>query len=194
MNTNTGTPLDTSTSGTPPDLSVYGQVVVDGINYIERHQLFVVDVDITTPQQTMTNLRLTLPGVTDFLLKGLSRDITIPNSPISHNRLFRFRLVNSEATTWFFTGGLGIFDDRVVDTLCFGSGQFPWPVIPPVPVHATGSLVFEIEDIQALPTGMPAYPYTIHLGFHGAYLIPVVGSGRGQGPLAFGSGGGQVGG
>jgi hypothetical protein len=179
-------PATGGASITPP--VVYGQVTLDGINYIERSQIFVAEHVISVPNQVYTGLRLTLPGVADFIVKGLGRDFTIPNSPISHNRIFRFRIVNSEGTTWFWTGGLGVFDDRVFDTLCFGNAQFPFPLIPPVPIHAAGSLVYEIEDVQGLPPGPPAYPYTIHLSFYGAYLIPATGSGAGQGPLAFASG------
>ena len=192
MNTTTATPVNPSASPTPPDVSVYGQVTVDGINYIERPQLFVAEVQIAVPNQAYTGLRLTLPGVADFLLKGLGRDMTIPNSPLSHDRIFRFRIVNGEGTTWFFTGALGIFDDMVIDALCFGNAQFPFPLIPPVPIHASGSLIYDLQDVQALPPVPPDYPYTIHLAFYGVYLIPVTGSGRGQGPLAFGSGGGST--
>ena len=170
-----------------PSVPVYGQVTVDGLSYIERPQIFVDTVTITTPNQLITGNRLTLPGVADFLLKGLGRDMTIPNSPLSHDRIFRFRIVNAEGTTWFFTGGLGVFDDMVIDALCFGNAQFPFPLIPPVPIHANGSLVYDLQDVQALPPVPPDYPYTIHLAFYGAYLIPATGAGAGQGPLAFGS-------
>lgn len=184
------TPPQQANSPAPP---VYGQVVVDGLSYIERPQLFVVDVQIDVPGQVLTGQRLTLPGVADFLLKGLSRVVLAPGAPnIIQDRLFRFRLVNAEGTTWFFTGGLGIFDDRVLSPLCFGSGQFPFPLIPPVPVHANGSLIFEVEDAVPQPAFPTNYPYVIHLGFHGAYLIPAVGAGAGQGPLAFGGGIGVV--
>lgn len=162
---------------------VYGQVTLDGQNYIERPQLFVADLQISTQKQVFTGLRLTLPGTADFLLKGLSRDITQPGQPDSQDELFRFRLVNAEGTSWFFTGGLGIFDDRVVSTLCFGSGQFPYPLIPPIPIHANGSLIYEVEDMGLRDA--THYPYIIHFGFHGAYLIPATGSGAGAGPLAF---------
>ena len=169
---------------TPP---VYGQVTYDGVTYIERHQLFVAEHDIPSPNVILTGLRLTLPAVADFLLKGLGRDFTIPNSPISHNRRFRFRIVNAEGTTWFFSGGLGVFDDRIIDVLCFGNAQFPFPLIPPVPVHASGSLIYNIEDM-GVDAGPGTWPYTIHIAFYGAYLIPAVGSGAGQGPLAFAGG------
>lgn len=171
-----------STTIAPPP--VYGLVTVDSVSYIERPQLFSAELTVNVPNQIFNGQRLTVPGVADFLLKGLGCDFTIPNSPISHNRLFRFRLVNAEGSTWFSTGGLGIFDDYVVHTLCFGNAQFPWPVIPPVVVHATGSLVYDVQDLGVLAPGPPAYPYTIHFAFYGAYLIPATGSGAGQGPLA----------
>lgn len=172
-----------ATNTTPAPVPVYGQITLDGQNYIERPQLFVADVQIDVPKQVFNSLRLTLPGVADFLMKGLSRDITKPGLPDSQDELFRFRLVNAEGTTWYFTGGLGIFDDRIVSTLCFGSGQFPFPLIPPIPIHANGSLIYEIEDMGL--RDLTHYPYIIHLGFHGAYLIPATGSGAGKGPLAF---------
>lgn len=158
---------------------VYGVIELDGQQYIERHMLFVADHQVDVPFQTFTGMRLTMPGTANFLLKGLSRDITAPGNVDSVDRFFRFRIINSEGTTWYFSGGLGIFDDMVISSLCFGSGQFPFPLIPPVPVHSTGSLVYEIQDNQVGP-----YPYTIHLGFHGVYLIPV---NEGQAPLAFGA-------
>lgn len=162
----------------------YGVITLDGIDYIERSQVFVADVTVQTAFQVQTNLRLTLPGVANFLLKGLTHDSTVSGFPSSAEEIFRFRLVNSEGTTWFFTGGLGILDDRVISTLCFGSGQFPFPVIPPVPVHATGSLIYEIEDIGLSRVGLTPYPYTLHLGFHGSYLFPPEDIAT-QGPLAF---------
>lgn len=173
----------------------YGQVVVDGQNYIERHQVFVLEQRVDTGGQIFTNVRLTMPGVADFLLKGLGRDFTVPGDFISHNRIFRFRIVNSEATTWYFSGGLGITDDRIFDSLMFGNAQFPFPLIPPVPIHANGSLVMEIQDLDITQAVAPAiaYPYVLHLAFYGNYLIPATGSGAGVGPLAFNGGKGILG-
>lgn len=162
---------------------VYGVITLDGQQYIERHQLFVADVRIDVVGQQVSGLRLTMPGTANFLLKGLSRDITAVDAAMnSIDQIFRFRIVNSEGTTWYFSGGLGIFDDWVFSSLCFGSGQFPFPLIPPIPIHSTGSLVYDIEDAGPLGTG--TFPYMIHLGFHGVYLIPV---NEGQAPLAFGA-------
>jgi hypothetical protein len=158
----------------------YGVITLDGVQYIERPQIFALELPITVPFQVYTNQRLTMPGVADFLLKGLTRDTLVPGPPNvgddqSQDRTFRFRLNNAEGSTWFFSGGLGIFDDRVVDTLCFGLAQFPYPVIPPIPVHANGTLLFEVEDIGVFgkPMDPDYYPYTIYFGFHGSYLTPV---------------------
>lgn len=166
--------------------AVYGVITLDGQQYVERYQLFVQDHVITAPFQVLTNLRLTMPGVANFLLKGLVRDFTNAQGlPDSINNDFRFRLVGSEGTTWFLTGGLGVFDDRAIDANCFGSGQFPFPLIPPIPVHGTGSLIYEIEDIGFYATSHPEfYPITIHLGFVGNYLFPAEDAPT-KGPLAF---------
>lgn len=167
-----------ATNAVAPAPNEHGVVTLDGLRYMEVPQTFGETVEITSQFQVFTNQRLTLPGVANFLLKGLARDVTgprhglIPPPPFgSAQEAFRFKLSNAEGATWFFSSGLGIFDDRVFDTLCFGSGQFPFPLIPPIPVHASGSLVYEVEDM-----GFRAsvnYPYTIHLAFIGAYLLPV---------------------
>ena len=162
-------------STSPIKLGPYGVVTVDGQKYREIPQIFVQTATVTTPYQVITNQRLTLPGIANFLLKGLSRDFSPGGGGLgtdSAQRVFRFRLYQQEGTSWFFSGGLGVFDDRVFDNLCFGSGQFPFPLIPPVPVHANGTLIYEIEDPGVVPAPI-GYPYTIHFGFHGAYLIPV---------------------
>lgn len=158
----------------------FGLITLDGVSYLERPQIFCLEIPITQPFQLVTNQRLTLPGIADFLLKGLTRDTLIPpgipdpTHPQNQDRRFRFRILNGEGSTWFFTGGLGVLDDRVIDTLCFGSAQFPYMLIPPIPVHASGSLIFEVEDIGVFggPIDPDYYPYTIHFGFHGTYLIP----------------------
>lgn len=165
----------------------FGVITLEGVSYLEKPQVFGLEVTITTANQVLTNQRLTLPGIADFLLKGLSRDILVPGPPPtggwpapgrsqSRERTFRFRLQGAEGSTWFFSGGLGVFDDRVISNLCFGNAQFPYPLIPPVPIHASGTLIYEIEDVGVYSNDplepIPTYPYTIHFGFHGSYLIP----------------------
>lgn len=143
----------------------YGVVTIDGQQFVERAQIFPMDVSITTNYQILTQQRLTLPGVANFLLKGLTRETT--QNGISANIRFKFRLGNSDGATWYISGGVGSATERAVDTLCFGSGMFPYPIIPPIPYSAGANIVFEIEDISAQA------PYVINLAFHGAYLIPV---------------------
>lgn len=143
----------------------FGQVTVDGQNYIERAQIFPVSINITTNNQVLTGQRVALPGVANFLLKGLTRETTVTG--VSTAIRFLFRLGNSDGMTWYFSGGLGATTDRVIDTNCMGTGQFPYPLIPPIPYSAAASILFEIEDISAKA------PYVINLGFHGSYLIPV---------------------
>jgi hypothetical protein len=162
----------------------FGVVMLDGVSYIERPQIFPYEVTVTSSGQVITNLRLTMPGVANFLLKGLARDCTRPGAPASQDRRFRFRMWNTQGSVWYFSGGLGIFDDRVVDALCFGSGQFPFPLIPPVPINSSGTMFFEIEDMGLDALGPLAgagvtvqnyVPYTIYFAFHGSYLIPLEG-------------------
>ena len=143
----------------------YGVVTIDGQQYVERAQIFPMDVNITSSYQVLTQQRLTLPGVANFLLKGLTRDVT--KNGLSESIRFKFRLGNSDGSTWYISGGVGSTTERAVDTLCFGSAMFPYPVIPPIPYSAGANIVFEIEDISNNA------PYTINLAFHGAYLIPV---------------------
>jgi hypothetical protein len=143
----------------------YGTVTIDNQQYLERAQIFPYNVDITLANQVLVQQRVTLPGVANFLLKGLTREVT--QAGISVARRFKFRLGNSDGTTWYIAGGIGSPTDRAVDTLCFGTGQFPYPIIPGILYGAGASIQFEIEDISAQPT------YTINFAFHGAYLIPV---------------------
>lgn len=143
----------------------YGVVTIDGQQYVERAQIFPLDLNITTNYQVLTQQRVTLPGVANFLLKGLTREITSAGTSVP--RRFKFRLGNSDGSTWYISGGVGSNTERAIDTLCFGSGMFPYPVIPPIPYSAGANIVFEVEDISG------AAPYTINFAFHGAYLIPV---------------------
>ena len=143
----------------------YGVVTIDGQQYVERAQIFPMDVTIATNYQILTQQRLTLPGVANFLLKGLTRETT--QNGISTSIRFKFRLGNSDGSTWYISGGVGSTTERAVDSLCMGTGMFPYPVIPPIPYSAGANIVFEVEDISGQA------PYVINFAFHGAYLIPV---------------------
>lgn len=171
----------------PPTTLPFGVITLQGIQYIERPQVFAAELKILQANEVHTNLRLTLPGFADFLLKGLTR-LTVPNSAFAPAgdpgyRAFRFRLLGAEGSTSFLSGGLNVFDDRVVDSAIFGTGQFPYMLIPPIPVHASGSLLYEIQDAASGPISGPTYiyPYTIYFGFHGSYLIPAEQLSQGNG-------------
>ena len=143
----------------------YGVVTIDGQQYVERAQIFPLDLNITQNFQILTQQRVTLPGVANFLLKGLTRETTVAGQSTAIR--FKFRLGNSDGSTWYISGGIGSTTERSLDTLCFGSGMFPYPLIPPIPYSAGANIIFEVEDITGLA------PYTINFAFHGAYLIPV---------------------
>jgi hypothetical protein len=143
----------------------YGVVTIDGQQYVERAQIFPAEVNVEQNFQVLVQQRVTLPGVANFLLKGLTRETTVNGESLPIR--FKFRLGNSDGNTWYISGGIGSPTDRAVDTLCFGTGQFPYPIIPPIPYSAGANIVFEIQDISGQA------PYVINLAFHGAYLIPV---------------------
>lgn len=143
----------------------YGVVTIDGQQYVERAQIFPATLTVNNNYEVDIGLRVVLPGVANFLLKGLTREVTV--NGISAARRFTFRLGNSDGGTWYISGGIGATTERVIDTLCMGTGQFPYPIIPPAPYSAGGSIVYEVEDISGQA------PYTINFAFHGAYLIPV---------------------
>lgn len=143
----------------------YGVITIDNQQYVERAQIFPMDLNITLNNQILAQQRVTLPGVANFLLKGLTREVIVNGQ--STPRRFKFRLGNSDGSTWYISGGIGSTTERCIDTLCFGSGMFPYPVIPPIPYSAGANLIFEVEDISGLA------PYTINFAFHGSYLIPV---------------------
>lgn len=143
----------------------YGVVTIDNQQYVERAQIFPMDLNVTLAGQILTQQRVTLPGVANFLLKGLTREITANGQSVP--RRFKFRLGNSDGSTWYISGGIGSTTERCIDTLCFGSGMFPYPIIPPIPYSAGANIVFEVEDLSN------TVPYTINFAFHGSYLIPV---------------------
>ena|ERR1700723_217693 len=156
----------------------YGQVTIDGVKYIERVQVFPMEVSVTVNGQIQTP-RMVLPGVANFRLKGLTRTTINSTTHAVTAFPFKFRIGNSDGSIFYVNGGVGATlgaaspvggsTDRVLDSLIFGNGQFPWPVPVPIFYGASSSIVCEFEDVTNAAT---ATPYTIYLGFHGAYLIP----------------------
>ncbi len=143
----------------------YGLVNINGRDYIEREQIFPLEITFTVGLTTQTP-RIQLPGVADFWLKALTRETVAAGA--SAARRFKFKFGNSDGSTWYSAGGIGGTTDRVIDTLIFGNGQFPFVVIPHIFYSASASMNMEVEDIG----GAGLVPYTIYFAFHGSYLIP----------------------
>lgn len=141
----------------------YGTVNIGGRTFIEREQSFPLEVAVTV-NLSVQKVTLVMPGTADFWLKALTRE-TIVNGA-SAARRFKYRLGNSDGSTWYQSGGAGGSTDRVIDTLLFGSGQFPFVVNPYIYYSSSGSIPMEIEDISN------NQPYTIYFSFRGSYLIP----------------------
>jgi len=141
----------------------YGTVQIGGKTYIEREQTFPLIVNVTV-NLSVQRVTLVLPGTADFWLKTLTRETVVAGA--SAARRFAFRLGNSDGSTWYQSGGTGGATDRVIDTLLFGSGQFPFVLNPYIYYSASGTIPMEIEDISN------NQPYTIYFAFRGSYLIP----------------------
>lgn len=142
----------------------YGTVQINGKTYIEREQTFPLEVTVTVAS-SVQKVTLIMPGTAEFWLKSLTRETVAAGA--SAARRFKFRLGNSDGNTWYQSGGNGGTTDRVIDTLLFGSGQFPFVLNPYIYYAASGSIPMEIEDISTV------VPYTIFFAFRGSYLIPV---------------------
>lgn len=145
-------------------MAAAGQVVIDGKTYTKRHQVIPFEVPITVNGQIVTPT-LTLPGIAMFMLRGLTREVLAANLPVT-NRRFKFRLGNSDGGIWYTAGGIGNNPDRVIDSLMFGNGQFPYVLDPFVLFSVSASIKLEIEDLSL------NQPYTIFFGFQGAWLLP----------------------
>ena len=146
-------------------MSALGQVTINGVTYQERYQCFPVDVNITGALQVLLNQRVTLPGIAPFRLKALTR-MTLVNGAASA-QAFKFRFGNTEGGTWYCGAPIGGTDDRVVDSLIFGDGKLPFPVIPSIIFDTNAAIMYEIEDISGTAS------YTISMAFHGTFLFPV---------------------
>ncbi len=143
---------------------MYGILEIGGKKYIERAQIFTAQQLINVNLQVVPNLRLVLPGVANFLLKGLTRTTVVAGAAAA--RLFRFKLGNTDGANWYMSAGLGGANDRILDPLCFGDAQFPFPIIPGILYGASSSILYEVEDVSN------NQPYTIFFAFHGSYLVP----------------------
>jgi hypothetical protein len=141
-----------------------GQVSIDGKTYTKRHQVIPQEVTVASNGQLIP-FTLTLPGIAMFMLRGLTRDVLAANTPVT-NRRFRFRLGNSDGGIWYSVGGTTGTSDRVIDSLMFGTGQFPYILDPFILYSVSASIKMEIEDLSQ------STPYTIFFAFQGCWLLP----------------------
>lgn len=148
----------------------YGTVVIGGQTFIERYQEFSLVVSITSNGQQYKT-PLTLPGTADFWLKSLKRTVLAgaPAEPTT-NCPFTFRLGNSDGSTWFQSGGAGGTTDQVLDSLLFGTAQFPKVINPYIYYGASSNILINLTDVSNNS------PYTIYFSFEGSYLLPTSGS------------------
>lgn len=149
---------------------MFGQITIDGKNYIERVQTFPIEVAVTSDLQVLTNQTFTFPGVANFLLKSLTRKL-YTNAGVDQTGAypFKFKWGNSDGNTWYVSGGISGNTERVIDSCIFGDAQFPAVLIPYVFFSAGASFKYEVEDVSNTAT---ANPYTIYIGLVGSYLIP----------------------
>ena len=132
-----------SSSATP----MYGVVEIDGNQYLERWQIIPFQQLINVNNQVV-QANVPLPGVYDFRLKALTRDIlNVSNVSDLVDYRFRCRIGNTDGDIRYSQGGLGSTTDRVLDTLMFGTGQFPYPVVPPIFYGKNASIILELEDL-----------------------------------------------
>lgn len=146
---------------------MYGTVSIDGKTFIERYQTLQVPT-VTIVGAGIVTARLVLPSIAPFWIKGLVRDAIAGG--ISVARRFRSRFTTTDmAGTWFQSTGApqsGIAqNDRILDTLLYGSAQFPKAIVPHVMVSASGTITVEIEDLSAV------FPYDLYIGFDGSFLL-----------------------
>lgn len=143
---------------------MYGEVIIDGKKYIERLQVFPFQLIVTVGLSLVQNLRLTLPGVAPFVAKYLTRETIAAGVPAV--RRFKFKFGITDGGINYTSAGVGGINDRVLDSLIFGSGQFPYVVAPNILISPSGSFTYEVEDLSN------NVPYTIEMALHGSFLIP----------------------
>lgn len=148
-------------------MNQFGTIVIGGKTYIKRPREYPLKVTGFNSNGTAvdTSQRLILPGIADFLLMYLKRDTVVAG--VSTVRRFLFRFGNSDGNVWYQQGGMGGTTDRVLDSLIFGNGQFPYALPAPVLYGASSSIMMEFADVSN-----QGATYDIYLSFCGVDLLP----------------------
>ncbi len=144
---------------------MFGIVKIGGVSYVEREQVFPEQLNVTVGLAAINNQRLVLPGVAKFMLKGLAREIIAANAVAARPFLWRFG--NTDGGLWYSSAGIGGASDLVIDTNIFGSGQFPFPIVPHILYEPSANINYDFQDLSN------NVPYVVHFAFYGSYLIPV---------------------
>ncbi|MCI0527463.1 MAG: hypothetical protein L0Y56_08460 [Nitrospira sp.] len=153
---------------------MYGIIEFGGKKYIERYRDIPQQIDITVGLSLNQSINLIPSGTYAFLLKLLKLQVTTgAPTEVPAVRLFKYRLGNSDGGIYYIgndvastTGGI---QQRVVSTLTFGNGQFPYPLVPPIFFDRNANMQIEIEDISN------NVPYRLHFAYTGSFLIPFEG-------------------
>lgn len=142
---------------------MYGLVEIDGKKFVERIDIIPLEIPIIVNLGVTTG-SVVLPGTANIWLKALGQETLVAGAPAA--RRYRFRLGNSDGSIWYMNGGLGGTTERVLNSLVFGNGQFPYPLIPHIFYSASASIKWEVEDVSN------NQPYTIVMAFYCSYLLP----------------------
>ena len=147
--------------------NLFGTININGKTYIKRYQEFpFARLAFSSNGAAIdTSARLVLPGVYDFMLMYLKRDTIVAG--VSTARRFLFRFGNSDGSIWYQQAGNGGTQDRVLDNLIFGNGQFPAALTCPIIYGASSNIMMEFQDVSN-----QGGTYDIQLSFGGAYLVP----------------------
>lgn len=134
---------------------MYGRLQIGGKNYLERFWTYT-NITTLTANQLLT-ARIVLDGEADFLLKLQC---------VSSTGLFRVRLGTSDSGLWFSSAGnvSGGGNDRVLSTLYFGNGQFPFPVVPHIWFPRSAALLMDLQDVSGGGN-------VLEFAFHGSKLV-----------------------
>ncbi len=134
---------------------MYGRLNIGGKNYLERFWTYTNITTLTANQ--IAQARIVLDGEADFILKLNTRSST---------GAFRIRLGTSDSGLWFSSAGnvSGGGNDRVLDSLYFGNGQFPFPVVPHIWFPRSAALIMDLQDTSGAGN-------TIEFAFHGSKLV-----------------------
>lgn len=141
-----------------------GVVTINGVNYVERYTEIPFEVTISSNLQVLPSQRLVLPGIAPFMLKALKRAV-IKAGAVVNTCPFKFKFGNTDGGIWYTQLGIGGTNDRVIDSLIFGSGQFPKIVNPYILYQPAASITMEFEDLSSNS------PYVIGMSFEGSLLL-----------------------